>query len=133
MHYQTGHPHAYVNVMYRGELASCKVLYSKDNDFSKLKEDAEYYTDSLKRALIAFFSFEAKFSCDLAKSYSQNNDVYYIVGHLFRSISALNQVLFAMNQTYCLNEKKATLRIGGYTIHRSSNSSILQHRAQASL
>lgn len=106
IHYQTGHPHAYLNVMYRGELASSKVLYSKDNDFSKLKEDAECYTDSLKRALIAFFSFEAKFSCDLAKSYSQNNDMYYIVGHLFRSISALNQVLFAMNQAYCLNEKR---------------------------
>lgn len=116
MHYQTGHPHAYLNVMYRGELASCKVLYSKDNDFSKLKEYAECYPDSLQRALIAFFSFEAKFSCDLAKSYSQNNDIYYMVGHLFRSISALNQVLFAMNQTYCLNEKKAVLRIERFSI-----------------
>ena len=116
MHYQTGHPHAYLNVMYRGELASCKILYSKDNDFSKLKEYSECYPDNLQRALIAFFSFETKFSCDLAKSYSQNNDMYYIVGHLFRSISALNQVLFALNQTYCLNEKKAILRIERFPI-----------------
>lgn len=117
MHYQTGHPHAYLNVMYRGELASCKVLYSKDDNFLKLKEQAECYADSLKRALIAFFSFEAKFSCDLAKSYSQNNDMYYIIGHLFRSISAINQVLFAINQTYCLNEKKAAMRIERFAIH----------------
>ena len=42
--------------------------------------------------------------------------MYYIVGHLFRSISALNQVLFALNQTYCLNEKKAILRIERFPI-----------------
>ena len=117
MHYQTGHPHAYLNVMYRGELASCKVFYSKDDNFLKLKEHAECYADSLKRALIDFFSFEAKFSCNLAKSYSQNNDMYYIIGHLFRSISAINQVLFAINQTYCLNEKKAAMQIERLAIH----------------
>ena len=27
-HYQTGHPHAFLNVAYRGELAACRVLYS---------------------------------------------------------------------------------------------------------
>ena len=49
MHYQTGHPHAFLNVMYRGELAS-----------------------------------------------------------------ALNQVLFALNETYCLNEKRAPERIDSF-------------------
>ncbi|MFB5678107.1 nucleotidyltransferase domain-containing protein [Paenibacillus terreus] len=115
-HYQPGHPHAYINVMYRGELASSKILYARDHDITKLKSQAEIYPDSLKEALISFFLFEAEFSCSLAKNYSMDNDLYYIIGHLFRSISALNQVLFAANDTYCLNEKKATLRIGSFTI-----------------
>ncbi len=37
MHYQTGHPHAYFNVMYRGELASSKVLYGNEK-LKRLKE-----------------------------------------------------------------------------------------------
>ena len=113
-HYQTGHPHSYLNVMYRGELASSKILWSKTGDFTELKKHSEIYPDRLKTGLTSFFMFEAKFSCMLAKNYSKDNDVYYIIGHLFRSISALNQVLFAINRVYCLNEKKATLRIESF-------------------
>jgi len=35
------------------------------------------------------------------------NDKYYLAGHLFRAVSCLNQVLFAFNNVYCLNEKNA--------------------------
>lgn len=115
-HYQTGHPHAYVDVMYRGELASSIILYSKDDEFIELKKQAEVYPDMLKKALCSFFLFEAKFSCMLAKNYSKDGDIYYTIGHLFRSISALNQVLFAVNRTYCLNEKKATFRIESFPL-----------------
>ncbi len=110
IHYQTGHPHAYLNVMYRGEMAASKVLYSGDDDFAALKRRAEIYPDSLKTALISFFLFEAGFSCEIARKAARNKDVYYIAGHLFRAISGLNQVLFAVHGVYCLNEKKATKR-----------------------
>ena len=33
-------------------------------------------------------------------------DKYYIAGHVFRIISCLNQVLFAYDNAYCINEKK---------------------------
>ena len=97
--------------MYRGELASCQTLYAKDARFLELKAQAETYPDRLAEALVSFFLFEANFSCMLAQQYGTGMDVYYKAGHLFRSVSALNQVLFALNRTYCLNEKKATLRI----------------------
>lgn len=32
---------------------------------------------------------------------------YRSQGHVFRIISCLNQVLFACNNAYCINEKKA--------------------------
>lgn len=35
------------------------------------------------------------------------DDKYYIAGHVFRVVSCLNQVLFACNNVYCINEKKA--------------------------
>ncbi len=113
-HYQTGHPHAYLDVMYRGELASCQVLYAGEKEFLKLKERAEIYPRELKKAIMDFFSFEAGFSCMLAEKCAKSGDVYYLAGHLFRSVSALNQVLFALNEKWCLNEKKAVLRIDGF-------------------
>ena len=42
-HYQTGHPHAYMNVMYMGELAVCKMLWDKQGNISALKRVAEQF------------------------------------------------------------------------------------------
>lgn len=115
-HYQPGHPHAFTNVMYRGELATCKMLWSATQELPDLKMHAEPYPAPLKASLINFFGFEAGFSLDLAKNYLQKEDPYYIAAHLVRSVSALNQVIFALNEKYCLNEKKAVCNIESFTI-----------------
>lgn len=114
MHYQTGHPHAYIDIMYRGELATSKVLYS-DEDFLILKKRAENYPEKLRKALFDFFSFESGFSIELARKSLCNDDIYYITGHVFRSVSALNQMISAINRKWCLNEKKAVMRIDTFS------------------
>lgn len=115
-HYQTGHPHGYVDAMYRGELAAGRALYARDRDFEQMKRRAESYPEELRRTLISFFMFEANFSCSLARAYAGRDDIYYVAGQLFRAASALNQVMFALNRTYCLNEKKAVLRIRDFPL-----------------
>lgn len=47
------------------------------------------------------------------------DDVSYVCGHCFRSISSLNQVLFAVNKEYCINEKKAVKMIEDFKIKPS--------------
>lgn len=116
-HYQPGHPHAYINSMYMGELAVCKVLWDKQGNISERKSVAERYPEKLKEAIIAFFGFETEFSLRLAESNAKKNDVYYVTAHIVRAISALNQVLFAVNEEYCLNEKKAVGMIESFSIH----------------
>lgn len=54
--------------------------------------------------------FEAGFSLMFVKANSGTDDKYYIAGHVFRIVSCLNQVLFACNNAYCINEKKAIKR-----------------------
>ncbi|MDL2252761.1 nucleotidyltransferase domain-containing protein [Ruminococcaceae bacterium OttesenSCG-928-I18] len=115
-HYQTGHPHAYINAMYMGELAVCKLLWDKDGGISKLKQTAERYPNALKKALVGFFSFEAGFSLMFAESNVNKDDAYYVTAHIVRAVSALNQVLFALNEEYCLNEKKAVKMIDGFAV-----------------
>ncbi len=116
-HYQTGHPHAYFNAIYMGELAISKLLWSKNNEILKLKTIAEEYPQKLKKEIIHLFSFEAGFSHMLAEKNITRDDAYYVVAHIVRSISALNQVLFALNEKYCINEKKAVKMIETFNIH----------------
>jgi len=47
---------------------------------------------------------------------ADKDDIYYVCGHCFRSISCLNQVLFALNEEYCINEKKAVRMIESFSI-----------------
>lgn len=116
-HYQTGHPHAYINVMYMGELAVSKVLWEKGGNISAMKRIAEQYPAALQKELIHLFSFEAEFSLWLAENYIDKDDIYYVTAHVVRAVSALNQVLFALNNEYCLNEKKAVKMIEQFKIH----------------
>lgn len=53
----------------------------------------------------------------LAEKNVTRDDAYYVVAHLVRSVSALNQVIFALNEQYCINEKKAVKMIDTFQIH----------------
>ena len=109
-HYQPGHPHAFLNVMYRGELACCRVLHARDEAFFREKRQSESYPPALKKRLMETFLFEADFSCTLAEKCVASGDAGYLAGQMFRAVSAMHQVLFALNETWLLNEKKAALR-----------------------
>lgn len=115
-HYQTGHPHAYINIMYMGELAISKMVWETGNHVSAMKRMAEQYPVELQKALIHLFSFEAEFSLWLAENSVDKDDIYYVTAHVVRAISAINQVLFALNMEYCLNEKKAVKMIDQFVI-----------------
>ncbi|SHF42736.1 Nucleotidyltransferase domain-containing protein [Seinonella peptonophila] len=107
VHYQTGHPHAYLNVMYMGEISICKILTDPTNRLTELKAKTRPYPKSLQKEIINWFKFEASFSLMFAEKSLKNDDVSYVAGHCFRAVSSLNQLLFARNEEYCINEKKA--------------------------
>lgn len=92
--------------MYRGELAISKILYAKNEYLHDLKDQAKIYPQALKKRMIDYFMFEAGFSLLFLKE-SNKDDKYYFTGHVFRMVSCLNQVLFACNDAYCINEKRA--------------------------
>ena len=114
--YQTGHPHGYISAMYRGELGISKILFARSDRFCELKKQAETYPSALQKGLFDLFMFEAGFSLIFAKENIDKDDISYVCGHCFRSISGLNQVLFAMNKEYCINEKKAVKMIDVFKI-----------------
>ncbi|MBA4602593.1 nucleotidyltransferase domain-containing protein [Thermoactinomyces mirandus] len=113
-YYHAGHPHAYLNAMYMGEIAVCKILTDPDKKIARLKAKTKPYPKALKDAIIRYFLFEASFSLMFAKDNVDKDDIPYVAGHCFRTVSCLNQVLFALNEEYCINEKKAVRMIGSF-------------------
>lgn len=113
-HYHAGHPHAYLNCMYMGEIAVCKILSDPTGRIAKLKDKTKPYPKALKDAIIGYFMFEASFSLMFVKDNADKDDISYVTGHCFRTISCLNQVLFAINEEYCINEKKAVRMIENF-------------------
>lgn len=119
-HYHTGHPHAFLNMIYMGEVAICKILFEQKKRLTSLKAKTTPYPEKLKQALIHYFLFEADFSLMFAKDNIDKDDLAYVTGHCYRTISCLNQVLFAINEEYCINEKKAVRMIDGFMIKPQS-------------
>jgi|SRR5690625_18738 len=115
-HYHTGHPHAFLNVMYMGEISICKILSDPMKQLSKLKAKTKPYPQVLKNKIIGYFTFEASFSLMFAKDNVEKDDLSYVAGHVFRTISCLNQVIFAMNEEYSINEKKAVWMVDGFRV-----------------
>lgn len=115
-HYHAGHPHAFLNVMYMGEISICKVISDPKQKIAHLKSRTSPYPTTLKDALIGYFRFEASFSLVHADSNVSKDDLSFVAGSSFRAISCLNQVLFAINEEYCVNEKKAVAMVNYFLI-----------------
>lgn len=105
--YQPGHPHGFVSSIYMGEIAICLPLFDPDNILQTLKAKTKPYPTELKQATINTFAWEISFSLTVAKKSITRADVAYAAGCCFRSVACMNQVLFALNQEYLLNEKGA--------------------------
>jgi len=105
--YQPGHPHGFLNAIYLAEIALCKVLWDPSGLVGEMKTRTNPYSHVLQKAIIQKFIWEANFSLEIGRKGIYKKDVSYIAGCCFRSVSCLNQVLFALNETYWMNEKGA--------------------------
>src|SRR5699024_2655147 len=108
--------HAYLNVMYMGEISICTILHDPMERIAALQAKTKPYTKALEDGIIGYFMFEASFSLIFADDNVDKDDVSYVVGHCFRAVSCLNQVLFAKNGKCRINEKKAVAMINDFPV-----------------
>ena len=112
--YQLGHPHAFVSAIYLGEIDCCVPLADPDDVLPELKALVRPYPPLLQAALVQRFLFEADFSLDAAAKGAARGDVVYVTGCVYRTVAALVQVLYAVNEQYCTNEKGALRQVAGF-------------------
>ena len=113
-YYHRGHPHAFINLIYMGEISVCRILVDTENQIAGLNSKTFPYPEILKEKIIKHFIYESEISLDLAKANIGERDLSYVAGQCYRSVASLNQVLFALNEQYCIDEKGATGRIANF-------------------
>jgi predicted nucleotidyltransferase len=114
--YQPGHPHGFVNSIYMGEVALCRILWDPQGLVTKLKVKSLEYPAALCKGIVSAFMWEAAFSVVNAEKAVSRRDIAYAAGHLYRAVSCMTHVLFALNERYLINEKGAVSCVSGLTI-----------------
>jgi predicted nucleotidyltransferase len=106
-YYQPGHPHGFHTHIYMGEVHYCLPLIDPKGMLAGLKALTTNYPHPLKRALIDTHLWQANFALDVSRKSAMRGDVFHVSGALFQCVAALVQVIFALNECYCINEKGA--------------------------
>ncbi len=114
--YQPGHPHCFTSAIYMGEVAVCQSLWDPRDTLARLKAQTSPYSQALKRALVQRFGWEADFSCQIAHKSIKRGDITYAAGCCFRAVACVLQTLFALNETYWLNEKGALALVATFPL-----------------
>ena len=109
--YQCGHPFGFVNSIYMGEVAYCKILNSNNSLISEQKKRLIEFPENYRKTSIEKFLWECEFSEQCGRKAIGKGDILYAAGSLFRCAVSLLQVLYAINRMYMLNEKGSLGRL----------------------
>lgn len=102
--------------MYCTETAICRPIYDPDHIIERLKAKVAHYSPRLKQAIIKSFLWSARFTLDNTQKAASRGEVYLVTGCLARAIHTLVQVLYALNETYYLSEKRLATDLNAFTV-----------------
>jgi predicted nucleotidyltransferase len=107
MDYQPGHPHGFCSATWMGEIALCRPLHDPHGVIGGLKAATSPYPEKLREALLRTFLWEVQFSIANGEIAVARGEQTHIAGCVYRALSCIAQVLFAINRRYLINEKGA--------------------------
>src|SRR5438874_10010011 len=99
-------PYGFYSYIYCAETLMCKILYDPQGAIAGLKSKISRYSELLKSTIINGLLWRAEFSLEVAKKSANTGDVYFVAGCLTRIASSLVQVLYALNETYFISDKR---------------------------
>jgi hypothetical protein len=114
--YQPGHPLGFLSSIYAGEISVCWPLWDPTGWVANTKTRLKDYPEALRRELVRRFGFEAGFCVLIAEKPVRRADVNYVAGCVFRAVSCLLVVLFALNREHWMNEKGALILAARFRI-----------------
>jgi hypothetical protein len=105
--------HSYI---YCAETAICRPLYDPDQVIDALKAKVVRYSPHLKEAIVKTFLWSARFTLNNTAKPAARGEVYMVTGCLARAIHCLVQVLYAINETYYLSEKRLATDLRSFSV-----------------
>jgi len=102
--------------MYCTETAICRPLYDPDHVIERLKAKVAHYSPHLRQAILKNFLWSARFTLDNTSKPASRGEIYIVTGCLARAIHCLVQVLYAINETYYLSEKKLAADLCSFSL-----------------
>lgn len=102
--------------MYCTETAICQPLYDPDQVLDALKAKVTVYSPQLKQAIIKTFLWNAEFTLMNTSKSAERGEVYRVTGCLARAAHCLILVLYALNETYYLSEKRVVEDITAFRL-----------------
>lgn len=114
--YYLGHPHGFHSHIYLAEIHCCHPLLDPLGVLAQLKQRVSVYPAPLRTSLVTKFLYDASFMLELTRPAATRSDVFHVSGCLFRCAAAMVQVLFALNETYFMNEKGALSTIDSFPV-----------------
>jgi predicted nucleotidyltransferase len=109
-------PFGFRSVTIVGEIQCCKPLHDPPDILSGLKSAVAIYPPKLKMRIVQDTLWCAEFSFQHAKDFAKAGDVPNAVGCMTRIFHYLVQALFALNETYFVNDKRVLTEIEGFRI-----------------
>ncbi|MBA2391940.1 MAG: nucleotidyltransferase domain-containing protein [Ktedonobacteraceae bacterium] len=100
--------------MYCTETLICRPLYDPDAIIAPLKAKVAVYPPALKQAIIKSFLWNARFTLDNTRKPAARGEVYMVASCLARAIHCLVQVLYALNETYYISEKRLATDVASF-------------------
>ncbi len=106
----------FYSIAYLAETAICIPLFDPKGHIRRLKDKVKPYPLKLKERIVQDDLWSAEFTLLHARKFAATGDVYNTAGCLARLAANLTQVLFALNETYFLSDKKVMEKISRFRI-----------------
>jgi predicted nucleotidyltransferase len=99
-------PYGFHSYIYCAEIQICKVLFDPEGIIENLKSETKEYPSVLKNTIINGSLWDAEFTLVHCKKSAQRSETIIVAGCLTKIASDFIQVLYALNKTYFIGEKK---------------------------
>src|SRR5258706_13520436 len=120
-------PYGFHSVIYLAETQVCLPLYDPRNIIADLKRQVTPYPPKLKQTIAWELLWAGEFTLLHARDFAERGDVYNTVGCLTRALSYLTQVVFALNETYFISDKKAMATIETFPVRPPDYAATVRH------
>ena len=109
-------PYGFHPPIYCAEARCAIALWDPEGIVPALKEKVAVYPEAMKRRAVSGWLWGAGFTLANAKQAPERGEAYLVAGYLTRAATELIQALYALNETYFMNDKYVYRDVAEFTI-----------------